>query len=201
MKRILSLFILFLSLHLPYSCSEDECDSFTLLESRIKTIVSSIGSVEKNTFTDITTSSFLTAAIRFEITEMEFSEIAKTRNTEYHPLVSSALACSPPEPELAYDITKITLTGESAVSLATDEVQAGESLNSIFDVANYDHASLDAFSDDLFDNKGLFGHIGAELILVMNEAPQEPISQRLTLRLDFSDGTFLELETTNFEIN
>ncbi|MEM7107804.1 MAG: hypothetical protein AAF519_06235 [Bacteroidota bacterium] len=201
MKRVLSLCVLLLAIHVPYSCSEDECGSFTLLESRIKTIVSSIGSVDKNTFTDITTSSFLRAAIRFEITEMEFSEIVKARNTGYHPLVSSALACSPPEPELAYDITKVTLTGESAVSLATDEVQAGESLNSIFNVANHVDISLDTFSEHLSDNKGLFGHIGDELILVMNEAPQESISQRLTLRLDFSDGTFLELETANFEIN
>lgn len=202
MKKFISLLLLTAVIHLPYSCiNEDDCGDFTPLESRITELTTSIGSFDNDGFSNITSNSFNTAAIKIEITEMEFQEIAAYGKAHLNLFTNQAVACSPPVPELAYDITNISITGESEISIDGEAMTAGESLNSLFKVPDSNDITFDTFVQNLQENKWQFGYIGAEFTLVLVNQPDEPLDQRFKIRFDFSDGTFIEVETDNFKVN
>ncbi|MEO0556275.1 MAG: hypothetical protein AAF149_24035 [Bacteroidota bacterium] len=200
MKKLVVFLSLLVVLHLPYSCTEDDCGEFRGLESKITAITTEVGSFANNEFTNVTTNDFNTAAIRFEISEMEFSEIAMYRKKGTNLFVKQAMACSAPEPELAYDISNINITGESQISTDGATVAAGQSLNSLFKVTDSGDIAFNTFIQNLSKDRQQFGNIGAAFTLALVNEPDQPIDQQLTIKFDFSDGSFIELKTDTFYV-
>ncbi len=200
MKKLVVFLSLLAVLHLPYSCSEDDCGEFRGLESRITAITTEVGSFANNEFVDVATNDFNTAAVRFEICEMEFSKIAIYRKRGVNLFVKQAMACSAPEPELAYDINNINITGESQISTDGATVAAGQSLNSLFKVTDHWDIAFNTFIQNLSKDRQQFGNIGAAFTLALVNKPDQPIDQQLTIKFNFSDGSFIELEIETFYV-
>ena len=202
MKRFLSLLALLIVIHIPYACMEDECSDFTPLEARIKKVESSIGSLESDSFIDVQSTDFSVAAISLEITEMDFKEISEIRRVKYSSVFTSkAFACSPPLPELAYEIIDITISGTSSIFINDQEIQPNESLNSVFKVTNHNNIHFDEFVKTLNDNKWLFSFVGDQFTIALLQQPDQPIDQALTIKFEFSDNTSIEVLTDTFKVD
>lgn len=67
-------------------------------------------------------------------------------------------------------------------------------------MTDYGNIAFNTLIQNLSKDRQWFGNIGAAFILALANKPDQPIDQQLIIKFDFSDGSFIELETETFYV-
>lgn len=208
MKRTLTILGIILVTHLPISCGDGgdgiECGGFTPLEARITELTPIVGTYGSSGFSTSITNEFDQAAINISITNMDYSEISQSVKRSFS-LMSSAHACSPPQPEPTQSINTITITSESSVYFGGQEYLKGEDLSDLFKVIDYsrseDQITVKEFVNLQNNDLWILGYDGAYVVFQLTDKPDNTINQKFIFTFEFSDSEKFEIETSDFEVN
>ncbi|MFT6857374.1 MAG: hypothetical protein ACJA0X_003363 [Cyclobacteriaceae bacterium] len=125
-------------------------------------------------------------------------------NKNRFSFVSSAYACSPPEPGPTQAIRSIIVTSEASVFSQGKEYLKGESLTELFKITGYSYTNNERTVDEFMEAKKrdlwIFGFLGANVVFQLTDQPDSVINETFTFIFEFSDSEKISVQTSNFEV-
>jgi len=203
MKKITAFIAVILMTNLPISCDQrtNDCGPFPKMVSIIKELDIVVGKYDSNGFTEIESNKYNESAIRIEGANIETTEVAGIQNPFHFSMINQAYACSPIDPEPTQTISSLNISSESSVFIDGKEVEAGSSLNEYFKVLYYGGRTVEEFLSFEINAYDSFGHLGSSFYLMLNQQPDQPINQKMQIKLNLSDDVVFDLETEDFKVD
>ncbi len=196
MKKLISLFVLFLVLNIPFACNP--CGPFDTRPYKIVSISSNVGSLIESNFTEQLSTNFEIAAIRTVIDETKRIGFNNPVNLW---VSTSAYACSAPSPNVQRLISINIVSGQN-ISVDGIEYPAEGSINSLFKILTFDGAMLVEEFNESPNSQGFNFAFGQDAILFQLIAkPDTPISQKITFIFTFDDGLKYQVLTPVFTVD
>lgn len=203
MKRQFVLILVLGLTNIPISCIYDDCGDFILSEATITELSSTVGTFTSSGFSNLISNDYDVAAVQITITDMETSKLSELNKNRFS-FVSSAYACSPPEPGPTQAIRSIIVTSEASVFSQGKEYLKGESLTELFKITGYSYSNNERTVDEFMEAKKrdlwIFGFLGANVVFQLTDQPDSVINETFTFIFEFSDSEKISVQTSNFEV-
>ncbi|SMG48825.1 hypothetical protein SAMN05661096_03529 [Marivirga sericea] len=204
MKRTSALLALLLLTNIPISC-DWRCGPFTPLESKITDLSAVVGVLDSSfNFSTVESNYFNEAAIEVIISDMDYSETAAIEDRMRISFLSTAYACSPPDPQPSQAIKSIKITSDKSIYAVNRKYEAGESLNELFHIAKYsfnnEKISIADYLELQQNYLDHFAYFGDYMIFQLKDKPDSIISQLILMDYEFSDGERISIESDLFEV-
>lgn len=203
MKQLYKITFLFVITQFPISCiltcgsDEDPVSAeITAIDSEF-VYFSDINGYEE--YTSNTTLSHTDAALRIYVEDLNYIPIA---NNWSFGFISGAYACSP-EPNVTFvqQIGQIAIVARDAFTFLNTEIQAGDTVNHIFRVRNFESPSLFDFIAEQNSNPAFFGEIGSDLFLQLDGTVTDPIDANFSVSITFKDEAVHQTTTPEYRVH
>lgn len=200
MKKLLTTLVTVIVMNLPISCIQDDCGNSGPLESRVTELTPTIGSYSAGQYNTTASTNFQQAAIQVQITDNEYLRAYQPASSDFS-FINQAYACDPAILDPAQQINHIKITAAESIFSNGAEFTPGTDLNSLFHVANLGKISIEAFIDQQNETPIIFGNHGDEIILMLKNAPDMSINQKLKMEIEFNVGENFQLDTDFLKID
>ncbi|MDW3191590.1 MAG: hypothetical protein R8G66_04475 [Cytophagales bacterium] len=203
MKQLYKITFLFVLTQFPMSCiinCKDDDDpvnaEITAIDSEF-VYFSDINGHREHTGT--ATLLHTDAALRIYVEDLNYIPVA---NNWSFSLISGAYACSPaPNVIFEQQIDEIAIVAEDAFTFLGLEFQAGDTVNHIFRVRNFESASLNDFIAEQNSYPAFFGEIGSDLFLQLDGTVTDPIRANFNVSITFKDEVIHQTATPEYRVH